>query len=230
MFIFSTLDNNTSTAISYKRTRIYSLKLALITLTLVILSILFLDQKITWLFKEDDWKWLFAREITNIGLFSHYFFIALAGLAISFYFIKIKKNTSAQVIRFLEKSKVLVYTLLFSGIWVHIFKFLFGRQRPKISPDFSPHVFQPLTTNWDFHSLPSGHTQVLFCVASFLAFYYPRYRYFFFILAGLLSFTRVMTRDHFFADVMMGALVGHLSTVWLYTYLIKKNVIHLKNQ
>ncbi len=222
MFIFKSWKlEETST----KSIRSYSGIFALIIVILSVISINLFDQKITFLFREDDWKWLFAREITNIGLFSHYFLAGLFGLSLGFYLLKIHKPTHPKVYELIVKSRTLVYTLLFAGLWVHVFKFLFGRQRPKISPDFDPQAFYPFNTHWDFHSMPSGHTQVLFCVASFLAYYYPGKKYYFYILAALLSFTRVMTRDHFFADVMCGAMIGHLATVWLYVYLNKKNLL-----
>lgn len=222
MFIFKSWSPQ---EISLAKIRSYSLEMGILVLALVLVCIQWFDQKITYLFKEDDWKWLFAREVTNIGLFSHYFMLALLILSITLFLIKFKKSSHPYTFSLYNKSKVLIYTLLYSGLWVHLFKFLFGRQRPKISPDFDPQAFYPFNTHWDFHSLPSGHTQVLFSVATFLAFYFPKYKYLFYFLASLFSFTRVMTRDHFLGDVLAGALVGHLSTVWLYYYLNKKKLL-----
>lgn len=200
----------------------YSTILSVVTIFTGLFSISFFDQKITYYFKDDDWKWLFAREITNIGLFSNYFIAALTVLAICLYLIKLKRVAHPKVYSFYRKSQIMIYSLLFSGLCLQFFKFLFGRQRPKISPDFDPHAFYPFSTHWNFHSMPSGHTQVLFCVATFFSYYYPQKKYFFYLLATALSFTRVMTRDHFFADILIGALVGHLTCLWLFYFLSRK--------
>jgi hypothetical protein len=128
MFIFKSWKlEETST----KSIRSYSGTLGLIIVILSVISINFFDQKVTFLFREDDWKWLFAREITNIGLFSHYFLAGLFGLSLGFYLLKIQKSTNAKVYELIVKSRTLVYTLLFAGLWVHVFKFLFGRQAPQ---------------------------------------------------------------------------------------------------
>lgn len=197
---------------------------------LVALSILFIDQRLTMVFKNDDWVWLLAREITHIGLFTNYFipaFMVWFGLQIF-----LKWNTSKNRDRLKQiatQALWLMYCLLFSGLGVHIVKFIVGRQRPKISPDFDPHVFQPLTAHWDFHSMPSGHTQVLFTVATYFAYLFPRFKYGLYTVAFTLAFTRVMTRDHFFSDVLMGLAVGHLSTmVMLYWLLHQKKPIDPK--
>lgn len=205
--------------------RAYTLFLSLITVILAMISIEWFDHSITFIFREDDWKWLFAREVTHIGLFSNYFLAALFFLAVSLYLIRFKKVAHPKIYTLFIRSRVMIFALLFSGLWVQILKAIFGRQRPKISPDFDPHAFYPFNTHWDFHSMPSGHTQVLFTVASFFAFYYPGKKYYIYLLAFIFSFTRVMTRDHFFGDVMGGALVGHLTTIWLFYYLNKKKLL-----
>lgn len=187
---------------------------------------LLLDQDLTTLFKDDDLKWKIAREITNVGLFENYFvpaFILWAGAQILLKWNKTKNRHRMQYIA--TQATWLMYCLLFSGLWTHIFKFLIGRQRPKISPAFDPYIFQPFTAHWDFHSLPSGHSQVMFTVATFLAFVLPKYKYGFYSVAFIMAFTRVMTRDHFYSDVLMGLAVGHLASVVLLYWLSQRNKI-----
>jgi membrane-associated phospholipid phosphatase len=191
---------------------------------LAVLSIFFLDQNLTLLFKEDDWKWILAREITHIGLFTNYFIPAFIVWAAAWILLKWNKAKDRHRVQHIGTQALwLMYSLLFSGFWVHLFKAIIGRQRPKISPDFDPHVFQPFTTHWDFHSMPSGHTQVLFTFATFLAFQFPKYLKGFYFVAFIMAFTRVMTRDHFYSDVLMGVAVGHLPTVVLLYWLSQRN-------
>ncbi|MBL7554614.1 MAG: phosphatase PAP2 family protein [Bdellovibrionaceae bacterium] len=203
----------------------YNLRFLAVVGFLSILSILFIDQNLTLLFKNDDWVWLLAREITHVGLFTNYFipaFIVWFGLQIFLKWSQPKNRDRLKQIT--TKALWLMYSLLFSGLCVHIFKFLVGRQRPKISPDFDPHVFQPFTTHWDFHSMPSGHSQVLFTVATYFAYLFPRFKYGIYSVAFILAFTRVMTRDHFYSDVLMGLAVGHLSTAVMLYWLSRRKM------
>ena len=199
-----------------------------IVFVLVCISIVFLDQNLTTLFKDDDWKWQFARDITNIGLFENYFVPAFLVWAGTWSVLKWNLGSFNRDVlkRVCRQSTWLMYSLLFSGVFTHVIKPIVGRQRPFVSDDFEPFVFSPLTTFFDptgyFHSMPSGHAQVLFTVATFLAFSMPRFKVGFYLLAFLLAFTRVVTRDHFFSDVLMGALVGHLTTVTLIYWLYKR--------
>lgn len=203
----------------------YNLKFLSVIGLLAMISIFYIDQSLTMIFKDDDWKWLLAREITHVGLFTNYFIPALivwAGVEI---FLRWNKSKPRERLKKIATQALwLIYCLLFSGLCVHIFKFVVGRQRPKISPDFDPYVFQPFTTNWDFHSMPSGHSQVLFTVATYFAYLFPRFKYPIYIVAFILSFTRVMTRDHFYSDVLMGLAVGHLSTVVMLYWLTRKKM------
>lgn len=202
----------------------YCAVFSVIAILLSALSMQFIDQDLTLLFKDDDWVWILAREITHVGLFTNYFipaFIIWFGAHVLLRWNKAKNRHRVQYIA--TQATWLMYCLLFSGFWVQVFKFLFGRQRPKISPNFDPQVFHPFNTHWDFHSLPSGHTQVLFTVATFLAFLFPRFKYTFYLGAFFMGFTRVMTRDHFYSDVLMGLTVGHLSTVVLLYWLTRRN-------
>ena len=194
-----------------------------VVVALSTLSILFIDQNLTMVFKEDDWKWVLAREITHVGLFTNYFipaFIVWVGVEIFLRWNKSKPRERLK--RVATQSLWLMYCLLFSGLCVHILKFAVGRQRPKISPDFDPHIYQPFTTNWDFQSMPSGHAQVLFTVATYFASVFPRFKYPVYSVAFILSFTRVMTRDHFNSDVLMGLAVGHLSTAVMLYWLTQR--------
>lgn len=209
----------------------YGVTLSTIVIFLASISIFFLDVELTLLFKEDDWKWVFAREITNIGLFTNYFIPAFIVWFSSYILLNWKKNffPIERVKRVSMLASWMMYCLLFSGLCTHIIKPLVGRQRPKISPSFDPHVFQPFITHWDFHSMPSGHSQVLFTVATFTAFLFPRFKYGIYFMAFAFSFTRVMTRDHFYSDVLMGALVGHLSTAFLLYWLSRRQTQKIPN-
>lgn len=188
------------------------LTVLVIGIVLALISALTLDQSVSLFFKQPELNsvWLFARNITNAGLSEHYFVLSL----VLFVFGKWVRPQFVQV-RIWARN--LFFALILSGIFVHIVKFTFGRQRPHKSVDFDPYVFHPLTTHWDFHSFASGHTQVMFTVATVFAATFPRARWVFFAIAAFFGFTRVIIHDHFLSDVIGGAVVGYIgATTALY--------------
>jgi membrane-associated phospholipid phosphatase len=106
----------------------------------------------------------------------------------------------------------LLISLFISGIAVHFFKFLFGRLRPHRTEVGDPNVFVPFNFDWHYHSLPSGHSQVLFTVATCLALAFPKKAVVLYLSFFALAMTRVFTIQHFLSDVMMGCLLGYVVT------------------
>lgn len=188
------------------------LTVLVIGMALALISALTLDQSVSLYFKQPELEpvWLFARNITNAGLSEHYFALAL----ILYVFAKWVRP---QFVQTRIWARNFFFALIVSGIFVHIVKFCFGRQRPHKSEVFDPYVFHPFTTHWDFHSFASGHTQVMFTVATMFAVAFPRARWVFFAIAAFFGFTRVIIHDHFLSDVIGGAVVGYIgATTALY--------------
>lgn len=201
------------------------------TLFLVGLSVYKLDQPISLYFKQLEHSELntVARFITDIGLGEYWFGLALCcyGIFFSLRNIKLKnqiqsllKISSDRLDAYQQKIKWFAHTLFFSlivsGISVLTLKFIIGRQRPHKSELVDPYVFQFMTSDWHFHSMPSGHSQVLFASATSLALFLPQLRYLIFAIFLLLAFTRVITAQHFLSDVLSGALLGYTVTYLLY--------------
>lgn len=190
------------------------------------MTLIFIDQDVSRWFSADEQTSLrlAARRITDIGLGEYWF-----GLAVAVYllarFLPLKgKFTFHQ--SFAENLRRwalhLFFGLLGSGILVQALKALIGRQRPHKSDTLDALIFEPLTTDWHFHSLPSGHTQVLFSVATTAALLWPRAAFVLYSAAGLISFTRVMTLQHFISDVIAGAMVGYFGTLLVRSEVRKK--------
>lgn len=161
-----------------------------------------------------------VRTLTDAGEGGHFFAIAILGSLIPWLLLKRREKFSAVALVRLQKVKdwslSFLISLCASGVIVHICKFLIGRQRPHVSEEYDPWVFDPVTANWHFHSLPSGHSQTLFAVAAALAFTFPKHQIWIYILIFCLSFTRVILHQHFLSDVFMGAFIGYAVTTWIY--------------
>ena len=189
-------------------------------LVLMVISLFFLDQRLATFFSSPEnmelWKW--AREITDIGLGAHYFGFSIVSLVFVYYvfpqFPSLEKYKN-----FFEKLKIWSWNLLAaltgSGICLRLAKYLAGRIRPNKTPHHDPFVFSPLNSNWDFQSFPSGHAQVLFCVATTIAVIDPRRWWLWFGLATFFSLTRVGIYAHFLSDIFGGASIGFLGTLWV---------------
>jgi undecaprenyl-diphosphatase len=69
---------------------------------------------------------------------------------------------------------------------------------------------EPLVRTPDSGSLPSGHAATSFAAATILSFAYPRLAPFLFVLAALVSWSRVYVGVHYPLDIVGGAVLGVL--------------------
>ncbi len=112
----------------------------------------------------------------------------------------------------LTKRKKVFFNLLFlyaiQSAVVYSIKFLVNRKRPLIFleavgqlPKSKGEILDP--------SFPSAHTFCAFMMASLLATWFPKYRWVFFIMAGLIGWTRIYLGLHYPTDVIVGGLLGY---------------------
>lgn len=201
----------------------YSLWILTITSTLFILSVLYFDLPVALYFNKPELSsvYYYSREVTNIGYSIHYFVIAIIGVIFSklFYF-KIpflnQKISPAQNSLIYQWSVFTIKCLTIIGLLLNFIKLSVGRTRPHASPDFYNLGLDFFTTNPHNHSFPSGHSQVLFSVATIAYLIWPKYKYLFLTVASIFALTRVTIHQHFLSDIIAGGLIGHLGTLWLY--------------
>ncbi len=65
------------------------------------------------------------------------------------------------------------------------------------------------------YSFPSSHAVNNFAVATFLAFYFARWRWAFFGWAAVIAFTRPYVGVHFPSDIVGGAVIGVLCALFI---------------
>jgi membrane-associated phospholipid phosphatase len=157
------------------------------------------------------------RTLTDVGESDLYFLLAVAGLAWGFAGRRWGlglTHKSAQVM--ISRSQFLLSSLLLSGVVLHIGKFSFGRQRPHMTDDFQAQVFEPFNTHWHFQSFPSGHSQTVFTVATFVFLLWPKSRYWVYSVAVLVALTRLGIEAHFPSDILVGGFVGISVTTFVW--------------
>jgi membrane-associated phospholipid phosphatase len=183
------------------------------------LCILFVDQALALWLKEIQVSQFYRiyRTVTDIGEAVFYFgfagFVLVSSwLALKFH-PKLSESWRLRALRTKEQSLFFLASLIGSGIVLHLFKMLFGRQRPHMTPDFQAHIFHPFNLHWHSHSMPSGHSQTLFTVATVCWLLYPKSGWIVFPAAAVVACTRLPMQAHFLSDVLIGSYIGFLVTV-----------------
>jgi len=110
-----------------------------------------------------------------------------------------------------KQRKVLCRLTLLYGIQsavIYGLKFLVKRERPLFFLDMASRFSKGPGEILD-PSFPSGHAVYTFMMATLLTYWFPRYRVPFFILAGLIAWTRIYLGLHYPTDVIAGGLLGY---------------------
>lgn len=92
-----------------------------------------------------------------------------------------------------------------------VIKPFFARPRPYYNTIANHPKVQTKTYPSDF-SFPSGHATLAFAGATLLATRDKKLKWAYFLLAGLVAFSRVYLGYHYFFDVAIGGLLGWIST------------------
>jgi len=101
---------------------------------------------------------------------------------------------------------VLVYAV--QSAVIYVLKFLVRRERPLFFIEMASKLSKGPGEILD-PSFPSAHATFSFMMATLLAHWFPRYRIIFFIIAGLIGWSRIYLCLHYPTDVIGGALLGY---------------------
>lgn len=115
--------------------------------------------------------------------------------------------------------------ILSAGLVVNILKFFVGRPRPYLIDSVGPYGFKPFDYSHAFVSFPSGHACTAAVLATLLALWLPRYRYFAYAGLALLSTSRIFVQAHYPSDVLMGFTVGTITTLILARYFAQAGLL-----
>ncbi|MDC3078817.1 phosphatase PAP2 family protein [Pelagibacteraceae bacterium] len=150
----------------------------------------------------------FFSEITKLGSSSWYFSITIIGFIIFYINNKlqiIKTKSAKNLSNFFISSFVYILTV---GIITQIIKHVVGRPRPNHTDFEDVFDFKFFTMESNFHSFPSGHSSTIFIVCYILVSVLPKLKYFFYFLASIVAFSRVIVSAHFFTDIVAGAILA----------------------
>jgi undecaprenyl-diphosphatase len=110
-----------------------------------------------------------------------------------------------------KQRKILRHLILLYAVQsavIYGLKFLIQRWRPFLFLETASKLSRGPEEILD-PSFPSAHAALSFMMATLLAYWFPRYRILFFIVAAFIGWTRIYLGVHYPTDVMAGALLGY---------------------
>lgn len=143
-----------------------------------------------WLF---DWLGIFFAE------YLAYFLI------FAFVFLLIKEKNRKQRIYFFSLATLSL--ILSRGIITEAIRFFYYRPRPFLFFNIQPLINQSMTG-----SFPSGHAAAFFALALAVFYFNRRWGWRFFGLVLLMGLARIFIGVHWPSDILVGAIIGLLST------------------
>lgn len=177
------------------------------SLDLGILKLLNVTLGSTWL----DHFWLFVTQMHKSKIVMFLMLPALIGGVVYIY-----KWEAVKLLLALGLAIALADSIAYRGI-----KQVYERPRPFQNPATSQWLRQVGTAHGP--SFPSNHAANCVAAAVVLAWYFSRYRYIFFGVAGIVSISRVMLGVHYPSDVLAGSILG-LFVGWLVTTELAKRM------
>jgi membrane-associated phospholipid phosphatase len=104
--------------------------------------------------------------------------------------------------------------IIVSTLVTHLLKFSIGRARPFVGEGAAK--FAPFLANGgEYASFPSGHTQYAFVLATLWCLYWPKMRWVAMLWAPIVAFERLYSEKHFLSDVLAGAAIGVVTTLFI---------------
>jgi undecaprenyl-diphosphatase len=109
-----------------------------------------------------------------------------------------------------KKKTILTLLFLYGALAGSVYglKYLIGRPRPFQVLGMAQALSQTRAEVID-PSFPSAHSAYAFMMATLLGHWFPRYRTPFYVVAGIIAWTRIYLFLHFPTDIIAGALLGY---------------------
>ncbi len=172
----------------------------------------------------------FFVNITRLGESSWYFAISVIALITLFSNKLVNLFTISDFDKKINFFISVIIYLLTIGLTTQIIKHLVGRPRPNHT-NFEENIdFNFFTLESSLHSFPSGHSSTIFMVCLILCTVLPKLKVYFFILASIIAFSRVVVGAHFLTDIIVGGLLALIVYKFLNVFFREKNKNYLFNK
>ncbi len=160
-------------------------------------------------YRDTAWADFFAA-ITDFANGAIWYAVALVGIGLAYLRRKILPDLpdAARLSKEVRAWVFMIASMATSGILINIIKFVVGRERPRFLFREGTTDFHPLALRIADCSFPSGHTQSICAAMLCLAFLFPALRPLFFVIAVLVSASRVIIGAHYLADVIASVFIA----------------------
>ena len=102
----------------------------------------------------------------------------------------------------------LIFLYAIQSAVIYSLKFLIQRQRPFLFLEMASKLSKGPGEILD-PSFPSAHAAFSFMMATLLSYWFPRYWIIFFIIAGVIAWTRIYLGLHYPTDIIAGGILGY---------------------
>jgi membrane-associated phospholipid phosphatase len=185
--------------------------LIIVTLAIVVASMFLIDAAATdWARHLPEWFTEEFEQITNAGesgwplISSALLVLLFAGLTSA----ALPLMTGGVLAALAARLGFLFIAVGAPGLFTTIVKRLIGRARPYMELHNDPFTYVPFAWRPEYASLPSGHATTAVATAFAISVMWPRTRWFMWLYALVIMFSRVVVQSHHPSDAIAGALVG----------------------
>ena len=208
---------------------------AILTLVIVIVGALGVDKWLYTLIHRSDCNvWTISGNFictTAIALgkiFSpKHWLYGSALCVVAFFVYKAIKNENDFRYAFVKiKNSYVFYvfcSVFMAALTAGILKNLIGRSRPLLFDALGIRLFEPFSSDYAFHSMPSGHAAIGFAGLVMLGMLFPRVKWATWTFAITLGIARIYVGAHWPSDVVFGAFVGMVCADIVKSFLKKIN-------
>lgn len=177
---------------------------------LIVLSHMFIDIPVAnyVMAHKEGWFFTFSTWYSEAATSTY---ILISAFILWLYLKYIKKDSYRAL-----QTMFLFSSIVITGITSQVLKFVFAKPRPGIFEERGIFDFEFFTRDSHFNSFPSGHSTTAFTIFVVLSLLFPRYWMLFLLYAVGIIVARVGSFSHFVSDVMAGALLGTVLTLYIY--------------
>ena len=194
----------------------------------IALSIAFLDRPIAYWARDLDPAIVqLCLRVTSLGEAGWY--LVPLGIAIPVLYVAAARTRdparAARLRRLLWAAIFVFLAVALSGLLTDLLKILFGRARPVLLVREGYAGWQPFALKGKLHAFPSGHANTIAALALALGLLWPRLMKPMLLLAVVVVLTRVAVGAHYLSDVIAGAAVGVVTTLWLHHAFARRRLL-----